>query len=193
VIGWRTGDVFCLPGGRGNVHRAVEDTVLFHCTDEPALCYLRTSAPGSPAVTATLFSGEAIDTALASIPQDRKPHRGPGRAVNLYTKATADEHSMLPLLNVAINSLQPGGRQQPHRHNPIAVTLAVKCDHVYSIIGQERIDWQPYTAVVTPPGEPHTHCNDGAHDMRAFVVQDGGMHYYCRTGGFKLLEYDALT
>ena len=38
--------------------------------------------------------------------------------------------------------------------------------------------------LLTPPNAVHSHRNDGTHTSVALIVQDGGLHYHCRTMGF---------
>jgi gentisate 1,2-dioxygenase len=87
-------------------------------------------------------------------------------------------------MNVAINTLQAGGDQRPHRHNGAAITLAVIGEGVHSMIEDERVDWAEGAAQVTPAAELHSHHNRGNKRMLSLVVQDEGLHFYARTPGF---------
>ena len=95
---------------------------------------------------------------------------------------------MLPTLTLAVNQLPPGDFQRPHRHNSAAVTLSIQGENCYSLIGGERIDWQEHAVMVTPPGDVHSHHNDGDAQMICLIVQDGGLYYHCRTMGFEFAE-----
>ena len=90
----------------------------------------------------------------------------------------------IPTVNVSINTLASGADQRPHRHNGVAVTLAIEGDGVYSIIGGERCDWSTGAAQITPATLLHSHHNRGPRRMRSFVIQDEGLHMYTRTPGF---------
>jgi len=85
---------------------------------------------------------------------------------------------------LAMNSLPAGKVQRPHHHNSVAVTLCVESEGGYSITEGERIDWSPHAVFVTPPGEVHSHHNEGPLLTKFLIVQDGGIHYHCRTMGF---------
>ena len=87
-------------------------------------------------------------------------------------------------MNVAINTLQAGGDQRPHRHNGVAITLAVKGEGVHSMIEDEQVDWLDGAAQITPATELHSHHNRGSARMYSLVVQDEGLHFYTRTPGF---------
>lgn len=187
-IDWSAGDIFVFPGGARTSHKAVGgDALLFVATDEPLLRYLRVSAPAaaeSP-VAAARFSARQIDERLASIYAKVDPHDGPGKAAIFYTRPMAHTRAMLPAMNVGMNSLEPGGSQAPHQHSAVAVTLAIQSRGVHSTVDGQRVDWPESGAFITPPGLPHAHHNHGPAEMRAFVVQDGGIHNYCRTGNFR--------
>ena len=90
----------------------------------------------------------------------------------------------VPTMNVAINTLHPGGDQRPHRHNGAAITLGIQAEGVYSKIEEQRVDWSTGAAQVTPATELHSHHNRGEQRMRSLVVQDEGLHFYARTPGF---------
>jgi len=64
------------------------------------------------------------------------------------------------------------------------VTLVVTGTGCYSIIDGARIDWQQHAVMITPPGDLHSHHNEGADLALFLIVQDGGLHYHCRTMGF---------
>ena len=87
-------------------------------------------------------------------------------------------------MNVAMNTLEPGGDQRPHRHNGAAITLAIEGKGIHSMIEDERIDWSTGAAQITPATALHSHHNRGDRRMESLVVQDEGLHFYTRTPGF---------
>jgi len=95
---------------------------------------------------------------------------------------------VLPTLTLAMNQLPPGDYQRPHRHNSVAITLPLAGERCYSMIDGQRVDWQRHAAMITPPGAVHSHHNDGAVPMTCLIVQDGGLHYHCRTMGFAYVD-----
>ena len=52
------------------------------------------------------------------------------------------------------------------------------------MISGNRVDWHRHAVMVTPPAAPHCHHNDGPEMMLSLIVQDGALHYHCRTMGF---------
>jgi hypothetical protein len=53
------------------------------------------------------------------------------------------------------------------------------------MVDHVRKDWQPYVTMVTPPASVHSHHNTGPGVANWLIVQDGGLHYHCRTMGFE--------
>ena len=52
------------------------------------------------------------------------------------------------------------------------------------MIEGNRLDWQQYALMITPPAELHEHHNEGEEMMLSLVIQDGGLYFRCRTIGF---------
>jgi gentisate 1,2-dioxygenase len=111
-----------------------------------------------------------------------------GLALILSHTRQARLRNVLPTLTLAMNQLPPRDFQRPHRHNSAAITLNIRCQGCYSMVGGRRIDWQPYAVMVTPPGEVHSHHNEGDLTMTCLIVQDGGLYHHCRTMGFEYAD-----
>ena len=188
-IAWNAGDLFCFPGGGTARHYGGDaDSVLWIVTDEPTLAFLRMQPlpAGEQPVQAVHFHAADIARHLDEIYAMDRPEDMAGLALVFSSEAMERSRNIMPSLTLALNSLPPGEAQQAHRHNSVAVTLSIQGDGCHSIIDGERIDWQPNAVTVTPPGEVHSHHNHG--DARALflIVQDGGLHYHCRTMGFEV-------
>jgi gentisate 1,2-dioxygenase len=135
-------------------------------------------------VLPTHWRKSEIDIRLENIFKRPTTEQTTGRALQLATQAMAPAAQPIPSMNVAINTLEPGENQRPHRHNGVAITLAIEGHGVYSIIEDEHIDWSIGAAQITPATELHSHHNRGAVRMESLVVQDEGLHFYTRTPGF---------
>ncbi len=185
-VEWSEGDVFLLPGGKVVTHAAAHDAILFTTTNEPLLAY--ESLQPDPAVTSRVcvahWPASAIAERLDVVHKRARTGTESGRAVQFSTSSMAPARHPIPTMNVAMNTLEPGGDQRPHRHNGVAITLAVKGEGVYSMIEDERIDWVSGAAQITPPSELHSHHNRGSDMMCSLVIQDEGLHFYTRTPGF---------
>ena len=187
AIAWGTGDVFCFPGGGETSHRAGRgDCLLFVCTDEPLLSFerLRPPAPGEGPVETVHWPAAEIEHHFETIWQRPSSEKATGRSVQFSTAALAPSYLTIPSINLAINTLEPGCDQRPHRHNGVAITLAVQGEGIHSMIDGQRIDWSTGAAQITPATTLHSHHNRGTKRMRSVIFQDEGLHHYTRTPGF---------
>ena len=186
LVTWGAGDVFCFPGGYETIHTATEAGILFCVTNEPLLSF-ETLCPPAPAKSQTKtahWPHNEIEKHLQHVYLRPKTAETSGVAIQLSTKATAPSRNTIPMINTAINTLESGGDQRPHRHNGAAITLAIEGEGIHSMIEDEKIDWVTGAAQITPAAELHSHHNRGNRRMRSFVVQDEGLHFYLRTPGF---------
>jgi quercetin dioxygenase-like cupin family protein len=186
MIEWSEGDVFCLPGGAETAHRASADALLFTVTDEPLLAYagMRAAPPGQGSVEAVLWPAAEIERRFEAVWNRPITERTTGAAVQFSTRRTEPSFATTPFLNVSINTLAAGCDQRPHRHNGVAVTLAIQGDGIHSVIDGKRIEWSTGAAQITPATAMHSHHNRGDQRMRSLVIQDEGLHLYTRTPGF---------
>lgn len=187
VLEWGEGDVFCFPGGQPARHLALErDCLLFVATDEPLLAFegLRPPAAGKAAVETTHWPAEEIESRFEAVWRRPITDNTTGHSVNFANQTLLPSYTTTPSINAAINTLAPGCDQRPHRHNGVAITLALQGEGVYSMIDGQRVDWSDGAAQITPATALHSHHNRGTRRMRALVIQDEGLHYYTRTPGF---------
>jgi gentisate 1,2-dioxygenase len=185
-LSWRQGDVFCLPGGVETTYRADADTLLFNVTDEPLLAFAGARAPeeGRSSVEAVVWRSKEIERHLEAVYQRAITNNTTGSSVQFSTRRTEPNYTTIPFINVAMNTLAAGCDQRPHRHNGVAVTLAIQGEGIHSLIEGERIEWVTGVAQVTPATALHSHHNRGEKRMRSLVIQDEGLHVYTRTPGF---------
>jgi len=187
VIEWAGGDVFCFPGGGETVHRAGKgDCLLFSVTNEPLLAFerLRAPLPGQAVVETTYWPAAEIERQFQAVWSRPVSANTTGNSVQFSTTALAPSSNTIPTINTAINTLEPGCDQRPHRHNGAAVTLAIQGEGIHSMIDGKRVDWSTGAAQITPATLMHSHHSTGAQRMRSFVIQDEGLHHYTRTPGF---------
>lgn len=187
LIVWGAGDVFCFAGGNETRHAALgEDCLLFVANNAPLLALegLRAPAPGRAVVQTTHWPAEEIERRFEAVWKRPITDNTTGHAVNLTTAAMLPNYTTMPSINVGINTLAPGCDQRPHRHNGVAITLALQGEGVYSMIEDQRVDWVDGAAQITPATLLHSHHNRGNKRMRSLVIQDEGLHLYARTPGF---------
>jgi gentisate 1,2-dioxygenase len=190
-IAWGPGDVFCLPGGGASAHVAGDaDCVLWLITNEPELAFehLEPPTPENAVTGPVHYPAAEIAHQLERVAERLKGKRIAGLALVFSSAEQARSRNVLPTLTLAVNQLPPGDFQRPHRHNSAAVTLCIQGKSCYSLIGGKRVDWQQHAVMVTPPGDVHSHHNDGDAQMTCLIVQDGGLYYHCRTMGFEFAD-----
>ena len=187
VIGWASGDVFCFPGGGETLHRADgANSLLFAVTNEPLLAFerLRAPLPGQAVVETTHWPAAEIERQFQEVWSRPVSANTTGNSVQFSTTALAPSSNTIPTINTAINTLEPGCDQRPHRHNGAAVTLAIQGEGIHSMIDGKRVKWSTGAAQITPATLMHSHHSSGTQRMRSFVIQDEGLHHYTRTPGF---------
>ncbi len=186
AVVWKRGDVFCLPGGIATTYHADVDSILFNVTDEPLLAFAGARAPdaNTAMVETVVWRNEEIERHLETVYRRPMTDDTTGASVQFSTRRTAPSVATIPFINVAINTLEAGCDQRAHRHNGVAVTLALQGDGIHSMIDGERVDWITGVAQITPATTLHSHHNRGERRMRSLVIQDEGLHVYTRTPGF---------
>jgi gentisate 1,2-dioxygenase len=187
AIGWTSGDVFCFPGGGETMHCAGSaNCLLFAVTNEPLLAFerLRAPLPGQAVVETTYWPAAEIERQFQEVWRRPVSANTTGNSVQFSTTALAPGSNTIPTINTAINTLEPGCDQRPHRHNGAAVTLAIQGEGIHSMIDGKRVDWSTGAAQITPATLLHSHHSSGTQRMRSFVIQDEGLHHYTRTPGF---------
>lgn len=187
TIEWKAGDMFLFPGGGETVHRSHgEDCLLYIGTDEPLLAYdgLRAPAPGKARVETTHWLAEEVERRLEREWARPKTDNSTGRFVQFSSAALMPSNNTLPFISVGLNTVEPGGEQRAHRHNGVAVTLALQGEGTYSAIDGQKVAWSTGAAQITPPTSLHSHHNQSAQRARALIFQDEALHYYTRTPGF---------
>ena len=186
TAGWKAGDVLALPGGTPARHRAAADAVAWLVTDEPALAFLGLDpvAPDRTAMRPVHYRAEDLRAELEAVYRHPDAERFPGYAVVLSHAGLEHTRNIHPTMTLALNSLPAGHSQRAHVHSAVALTLCLRGEGCYSMVGGERKQWSRHAVMVTPPGAVHSHHNEGAERMESLVVQDGGLHYHARTTGF---------
>jgi gentisate 1,2-dioxygenase len=192
TMAWGPGDVMVLPGGGPVEHRATgpDAAILWTVTNEPALAFERLCppAPGTAAIDPVHYPAAEIDRQVAVLQAMPMAADQAGVALIFSGERTADSRNAMPSLTLALNTLPPGEHQRAPRHNAAAITLCIEGEGCFSTIDGHRIDWSPFSTMVTPPGEVHSHHNGGPRGARFLIVQDGGWHYHARTMGFAFAE-----
>lgn len=183
---WDQGDGFCLPGGTEIELTSASGAILLMVSNEPELSFLRANSDGQAAddLTPTCFRATEVDARLRQVHGRNGEQKSAGKSVVFVTPLMEARRLTTPTLLAAINSLEAGGDQRPHRHSSAALTLSIAGEGVHSLVDGQVIPWRPDTVIVTPAYAVHSHHNRGAREMRSFVVQDTGLYTELRSLSF---------
>jgi len=192
IIEWQQGDAFTLPCNQGVVHQASSDSVMYWTHDAPLLAYLGVQPQQARFKPAFYDHADLLREvhAVKDIAIQENRNRAGIILGNLDCVATKSiTHDMWSLLNV----LPKHCVQKPHRHNSVALDLAISAgENTYTLMGKDidsqgnildpiRADWAPNSVFITPPAWWHSHHNESDQDAYVFPVQDAGLHTYART------------
>ena len=192
IITWQQGDTFTMPCNQGLRHEADTDSALYWTHDAPLLQYLGVS-PTQARFKPAFYDGQALLNEVNGM-RDQALREGRNRiGMILGNRDCMDTKTISPDMWSLFNLLPAGEVQKPHRHQSVALDLAVSSSpNTYTLIGKEidadghiinpvKADWATNTVFITPPGWWHSHHNESDEDAYVFPVQDAGLHTYLRT------------
>lgn len=213
-IPWSMGDMIVLPRTSGPVrHTADEafDCALYWVTDEPLLRYLGCT-PTEDIFRPTVIRREQMLKEVERVSHEEGSEHRNRMGVLLGNRATdypttsegspngegagSGTLTLTPTLWSLLNVLPANDHQQPHRHNSVALDLAVYASAsggVYTLMGPEldatgtkvkdpiRCDWSTGSMFLTPPGWWHSHHNESDEKAWVLPMQDAGLYTYQRT------------
>lgn len=190
TLSWNAGDLFCLPGGALTTHRAtLGDAVLYSVTDEPllAFCGVAPRAPRDAPLEAVFYSAARMARELQALYSRSLGPETAGRALFLTSSKREATRTCTPALTMTLNAVLPGESQPAHRHNAAAIVFIMQGGSVSSMIADQTFAWDQASVLLTPPNAVHSHNNAGRQLGIALIIQDGGLHYHCRTMGFEFM------
>lgn len=188
TLDWAPGDIFCLPGGKHTTHHALQgDCVLYSVTDEPMLAFAKVqpATQDDAPIEVVHYSAAIIAAQLKELYERKLDANTAGRALFLTSARMEAERTCLPALTLTLNAVLPGESQRAHKHNAAAIVFITKQGSCHSVVGGKTLPWTESSVLLTPPNSVHSHLNDGDETAVALIVQDGGLHYHCRTMGFE--------
>eukprot|EP00929_Paragymnodinium_shiwhaense_P056107 TRINITY_DN2808_c0_g1_i1.p1 TRINITY_DN2808_c0_g1~~TRINITY_DN2808_c0_g1_i1.p1 ORF type:complete len:397 (+),score=39.60 TRINITY_DN2808_c0_g1_i1:143-1333(+) len=222
-IDWKEGDLFVLPylgddttpicttGRQCIKHTCEQEPVhggcaLYWVHDEPLLRYLGVRPSDIRRFEPALYPGEVMKEVvgnISSVTEDGSPRNR--RGILLGNPATQQTKTLTPTMWSLLNSIDGKATQHPHKHNSVALDLAVDGGDqgtVYTLLGREldadgnivnphKVEWQSGGVFVTPPGWWHSHHNTG--DVTAWVlpIQDAGLYTHQRTLDIRFVEEES--
>ncbi len=187
-------DALCLPCLSRLIitAEADHDLLLVSADDSPLLRHLGATAM-TPMFPATCFRREEM---LGDIQRYRDEPGADGKnrlGSILGNIATMDSKTVSTSMWALFNCLPAGKTQKPHRHQSVAIDVAVdgkpgcytcmapEVTAAGELIDPQRFDWIPGGAFLTPPGWWHSHHNETDADAFVFPIQDAGLHTWLRS------------
>ena len=199
-IAWKKGDVFTFPyGPDGFKHYAYNvETILFYVNDSPLIKYLNCK-PNKPRFEHTFYSDEEIKKRIDTYnnQEGAKSRNRNGVLLSNYQFENESLNTLTHSLWSLMNYIGPNTKQNPHKHNSIAIDLCTELNEesenkVYTLMSKtinennELVDpikvfWKKDCTFTTPPGWWHSHHNESEYEAWVFPIQDAGLHTYMRT------------
>jgi gentisate 1,2-dioxygenase len=189
-LNWKQGDIFLLPGSENWQLRAgATCALLWVVTNEPQLAFdgSAVAKKSNSHLKMVHYTANGIEQQFALLGTTRSNADTAGQALIFSSLQQEAGRNIMPSLTLSYNTLPAQSLQRPHKHNSAAVTLVIKGTDCHSLVAGQRCAWKQWTTMVTPPGAPHSHHNEGDQQARFLIVQDGGLHYFARTMGFAFL------
>ena len=203
-VSWSTGDMFVVPVTKGDVVHACTEAelggaALYWVHDEPLLRYLGVNPSDEKKFEPTLYRRSEMLERVEEIRHDQT--RSNNRLGVLLGNTACDQTKTLThVLWSLLNSIPANSVQRPHRHNSVALDLAVSAKPgVYTLMGKEidsqgfiidpiRCDWIPGGVFITPPGWWHSHHNETDEAAWVLPMQDAGLYTHQRTLDIRFVD-----
>jgi gentisate 1,2-dioxygenase len=188
---WKVDDIIALPHCAHIIHKARSDAALYWVNDAPLLNYLGVKPARAifrPVHYTAQWLREQTDKA-AHEPDAAEQNR---IGILLANPACPLTLTITPTLWSLVEVVPPGAVLPPHRHNSVALDLAIKgCKGGFTLMGAEidqegrikdpvRVDWDDASAFSTPPMLWHEHHNEGKDTAWVMPIQDAGLVTYER-------------
>lgn len=204
TVSWGTGDLFVVPMTKGALTHSCASAekggaALYWVHDEPLMDYLGVS-PNGKKFEPTLFKRERMLAEVEQIAHQNTSGERNRLGVLLGNKACDQTKTLTHVLWSLLNSIPAQSVQRAHRHNSVALDLAVSASpNVYTLMGKEidstgniidpiRCDWTPGGVFVTPPGWWHSHHNESDELAWVLPMQDAGLYTHQRTLDIRFVD-----
>lgn len=197
-ISWSKGDLFVVPLTKGVLRHKCDSTdeyggaALYWVHDQPLMDYLGVT-PTIAKFEPTMFRHKRMLAEMEDIVHNNVDGESNRMGVLLGNKSCSQTKTLTHVLWSLLNSIPANNVQRPHRHNSVALDLAVSADeNVYTLMGKDidsngdiinpiRCDWTPGGVFITPPGWWHSHHNESDNIAWVLPVQDAGLYTHQRT------------
>lgn len=159
--------------------------------DAPLLEYLAVTTNGTRRFQPQLFKKDTMRNAVNKLRDSPDAANKNRLGILLGNSATPHTLTITHTQWALFNMVPAHSIQRPHRHNAVALDLAVEVHpdaqgNVYTLVGNDidehgniinpqRVEWRSGEAFTTPLGLWHQHQNDSDHDAWVLPIQDAGL------------------
>ncbi len=170
--------------------------ILYWVHDAPLLSYLGV-APVCSRFEPALYERARLEAEVERVRHEPGAAHRNRLGILLSCKAGWAERTktLTPTLWALLNVLPGRTVQPPHKHNSVAIDLAVQAPEgggAYTLMSPKlgpdgelvdpvRMEWRSGAAFVTPPGWWHSHHNETDEEAWVLPVQDAGLHTHMQT------------
>ncbi|ADX85431.1 cupin domain-containing protein [Saccharolobus islandicus] len=120
-----------------------------------------------------LIKFEKVLPLLERIAESGKIQEGVAK-IMFFSPSTGRNKGLTPTMMAGFQLIKPGVSTKPHSHNMASIYLVFK-GQGYSVIGNDKIQWNAGDVFVVPANEIHYHVNTGDEDCVLFDVTDSGL------------------
>lgn len=190
-IEFAKGDIITLPASETITYRADEDSAFYYVNDSPVLRYLGVK-PSSQIFKPVHYEADWLVSEVRRVEAEPGARARNRIGILLANPACPLTLTVTPTLWSLFEVVPPYSIMPPHRHNSVALDLAITgCKRGFTLMGPDiddagkiknpvRIDWDDYTAFTTPPMLWHEHHNEGDEEGWVMPIQDAGLVTYDR-------------
>ena len=148
----------------------------------------------------TFYTRERMLAAVQEITETTKNEDCNRLGILLGNKVCQQTKTLTHVLWSLLNTIPPNTIQKPHRHNSVALDMAINADsNVYTLMGKEidsdgeiidpiRCDWQSGGVFITPAGWWHSHHNESDKTAWVLPMQDAGLYTHQRTLDIRFVD-----
>ena len=191
AVPWRKDDLITLPACERITHTATGDTAMYWVNDSPLLRYLG-AKPVRPTFHPVHYTAEWLTQETRKAADDPDAASSNRIGILLANPSCPLTRTVTPTLWSLLEIVPAGAVLPPHRHNSVALDLAIRgCGRGYTLMGRElddenhikdsvRVDWMDASAFTTPPMLWHEHHNEGDEEVWLLPIQDAGLVTYDR-------------
>ncbi len=190
-VRWNADDIITLPHCAYITHKARSDCAMYWVNDNPLLGYLGVK-PARTIFRPVHYQAQWLREQTEKAAREPDAGRQNRIGILLANPACPLTLTITPTLWALLEVVPPGAVLPPHRHNSVALDLAIKgCKGGFTLMGAEvddegnikdpiRVDWDDASAFSTPPMLWHEHHNEGVETAWVMPVQDAGLVTYQR-------------